>query len=108
MGRYLTACVVGLQLIYIGALLADPASQPWDVEFAELLWAWMHKPSFYPFLAVFLVGPLLSVLAWRIRGPHRFWLAVGWLAFLAVIYFYYLNRVLLKAEILWGQYGGSF
>lgn len=105
LGRYLATCVVGLQLVCIGAFMADPAPMPLDLTFFQLLWAWMHKPSFYPFVALLLAGPPLTFLSMRIRGPHRPGLVLAWIVFLIVIYAFYYDRVMLKLKILWWQYG---
>lgn len=103
--RYLTALVAALQLVTLGAMWADPASQPLNLLPFELFWAWMHKPSFYPVIAVLTVAPALSVLAWQVRGPHRIGLACCWLAFAAVIYFCFYERVALNLRILWWRFG---
>ena len=97
--------VVALQLVCIGTFIADPATQPIGLEPFELLWAWMHQPSFYPLVALLVAGPPLTLLSLRIHGPHRLPLILAWLIFVTVMYLWFYDRVLLKLEILWKQYG---
>ena len=105
LGRYLAVMVVGLQLVVIGTFFADPASDPIDLPLFQLLWAWMHKPSFYPLVALLIAGPLLTLICLRIRGPHRPALLLAWVVFGGVVYWLFWDRTLLKLEILWMQYG---
>ena len=104
--RYLTAGVFGLQLFFILTMIFDPAGEPIALPPFELLWAWMHQPSFYPFVAVLTFGPVLTIVAWRMRGPHRLLLIFSWLVVLVIVYVYFYERILLKMKILWWQYGG--
>lgn len=103
--RYLTGIVAALQLVVLGAMWADPASEPLGLLPFQLLWAWMHQPSFYPLILALTIGPVVSVLAWRVRGPHRVWLVISWAVFAAVIYSCFYSRVMLKLDVLWWQYG---
>lgn len=105
LGRYITALVIALQLVCIGAFLADPATLPWNLEPFEMLWAWFHKPSFYPLIVLIAVGFPLTLLSLRIRGPHRAAMILSWMIFATVVYLRFYDRVLLKLEILWKQYG---
>ncbi len=106
-GRYIasrfTNAVILLQAAMLLTLWVTPTWTPPRVAFIELIWAWMHQPTFYPFTALIIGGPLLTILASCCRGMHRLWLALSWTAFALIIMSQFNDRVMAMARVLWWQ-----
>jgi len=68
----------------------------------ERLWAWMNRPAFYPLVALLVGGPILSVLAWRVKGAHRWVIVLSWVAFIAIALWAFPGKVeSMLRVILW-------
>ena len=110
-GRYiasrLTQGVILLQAAMLLTLWVTPTWTPPRVRFIELLWAWMHQPTFYPFAALLIVAPALTILASCCRGMHRLWLALSWTTFALIVMGHFNERVLAMARVLWWQVTAS-
>ena len=52
--------VVILQAALLLTLAVTPTDPPDGPRLLELLWAWMHKPTFYPLAALLVGGPTLT------------------------------------------------
>ncbi len=91
-----------------GAMLLTWAVAPtWDpprVMLFELIWAWMHQPAFYPFVALLLGGPVLTFIAWRIKGKHKPWLAASWIVFSLITWLVFEHRLLVMVDVLRWKY----
>ena len=102
----LTWTVAALQAAMLLAFWVD-ASQPPGAfgSLGEALWALAHRPSFYPLAAALIAGPLLSGLAWSIRGDHRRWLAASWIVFVPTAIYFHGPRIAAMLRVLWQRYG---
>lgn len=100
-GSHLTWLVVALQSAMLLTLWVTPTWQPPRVRLFELIWAWMHRPTFYPLAALMVVGPIASVMAWCCRGRHGRWLLLSWLVFLTIMAGGFSERVSTMARVLW-------
>ena len=100
-GSRLTWLVIALQSALLLTLWVTPTWQPPKVKLFELLWAWMHRPTFYPLIALTVAGPIASVMALSCRGKHRRWLLLGWLVFITVLVGWHGERVNTMARVLW-------
>ena len=96
--------VAALQGALLITLAVTPQWNPPAAKFFEIIWAWMHKPSFYPFVALLVLGPILTFLACQVKGLHRWWLAVCWSAFFVIIINLFGDRVLLMGRMLWWRF----
>ncbi len=99
----LTWLVVALQAALLLTLAATPADPPTGPHPLQLLWAWMHKPTFYPLVALLGAGPPLSWLAWRTPGQHRAALLCVWAGFLLILLTTFGHRTAVMLRILWWQ-----
>ncbi len=106
MAGWLTWGVVLLQCSLLVTLAVTPTWTPPRMKIAELFWAWLHKPEFYPLVALVVLGPILTFLATQIRGVHRWWLVICWSAFFILIVNFFGDRMLLMGRALWGYYVG--
>jgi len=96
-------CVV---LLLQGAMLLTLfVTRPWvlppRIRLAELLWASMREPVFYPLVALISAGPALTILAITIKGWHRLGVVASWIGFLTVIHLYYQNRMITMLRSLY-------
>lgn len=101
----MTLGVVALQAAVLLAFAVTPGEPPAGGTLWQLLWAASRRPTFYPLVALLLAGPPLTVLAWRIAGPHRRWLVAGWVVFLAVAVPLFGHRIWVMLRVLWWRYG---
>lgn len=98
--------VIALQVSLVLALVLVPGDPPEvRLTWLELLWASARRPMFYPFVAVLIAGPVLTLLAVSQPGRHRAWLALGWCAFSLVIMLLFARRIAVMLEVLWRQAG---
>ncbi len=97
----LTVLVISLQAAFLLTLWVTPTWTPPRLKFFELIWAWMHRPTFYPLMALLAAGPVLTIVAWLHSGRHRAWLALGWLGFSFLLFKYHHERVVAMARVLW-------
>lgn len=93
-----TAGVLGL--LVLSFEVTDPWSPPGG-GLRMLIWAAMHRPTFVPLVLAMIVAPVLSVQAWRCRGPHRAWLAAAWLTAVAWLVTRHGPRLGVMFEVLW-------
>lgn len=105
-GSQLTWLVIALQWALLLTLWVTPTWQPPRVRFIELIWAWMHRPTFYPLASLTVVGPIATVMAWPCRGQHRRWLLLGWLAFFTVLVGWHWERITTMSRVLWWYVAG--
>lgn len=63
----------------------------------------MHKPTFYPLVALLLGGPPLTWLAWQTPGRHRAALLCAWAVFLTILLGAFGERTSVMLRILWWQ-----
>lgn len=101
-------CTAGVALLQAAMLLTWWVAPTWDPprgQLFELVWAWMHQPTFYPFVALIIGGPVLTVLAVRIKGPHRPWLIIAWIAFCLATWHFFPNRLMVMVNVLRWKYG---
>ncbi len=105
----LALVVLALQGAVLLALAMTPGDPPGGARLTlwQLLWASARKPTFYPLVGLLVAGPVLTVVAWRLRGPHRSWLVLGWGAFLAIAVPVYGFRLAVMLRVLWWQYGSG-
>lgn len=99
----LTWIVVGLQAALLLTLAATPTDPPSGSHFWQLIWAWMHKPTFYPLVALICAGPPLTWLAWQTPGRHRAALVLAWAVFGFILFTAFAHRTLVMLRILWWQ-----
>ena len=97
----LTTTVIVLQMAVLLTLWITPTWTPPKMKLVELLWAWLHEPTFYPFIALLIGGPILTAIAWCYRGPHRLWLVLAWVIFIAVLFGGFHDRVMAMIRVLW-------
>jgi len=100
----LTWVVVGIQAALLVTLWVTPMWLPPKMRFMELLWAWMHRPTFYPLTVLVFAGPVLSGLAWCCPGRHRLWLVASWLGLVVVVFRFHHDRVTAMLRVLWWQW----
>jgi len=105
-GSRLTWLVIALQSVLLLTLWVTPTWQPPPMRLFELVWAWMHRPTFYPLAALIVVGPIASVIAWSCRGRHWRWLVLGWLIFGTLLGGCFSQRVATMARVLWWLVAG--
>ena len=101
LARRLTWGVALLHAALLLTLAVDPDGLPWSIWPFELLWAADRRVMFYPLLAVVLVAPLLTLIAWRPPGRHRYYLLGSWAVTLVLVGAFYFERVALMLEIAW-------
>lgn len=88
-------------------LSVTPGDPPKHSRLLQLLWAWMHKPTFYLLIVLILGGPVLSILAWRIPGRHRTALMMAWGVFTTIVVVAFGERIQVMLQVLWWQSAGS-
>jgi hypothetical protein len=103
LARGMTWVVVLLHGAMLLTLAVTPTDPPPRCRLFELIWAWMHKPTFYPFAALLLAGPPCTIIAASLRGWHRLWLALSWAVFAAAVIALHGGRVEAMVRILWWQ-----
>lgn len=101
----LALVVLALQGALLVALAVTPGDPPASGTLWQLLWAASRRPTFYPLVALLLAGPPLTWAAWRVRGVHRRWLAVGWGVFGIIAMTYFAGRLAVMLRVLWWRYG---
>lgn len=101
---WMTWGVVLLQTALLVTLAVAPRWNPPRGQFFEVVWAWMHKPSFYPFVALLIGGPVLTFLATQVKGLHRWWLVICWSAFFILLVNFFGERVMVMGRTLWWKY----
>ncbi len=84
-------------------MAVTPGDPPQGSRLLQLIWAWMHKPTFYPLIALLVTGPPLTAIAWQTPGKHRTALVLAWLLFLAVLISCFGKRTAVMLRILWEQ-----
>lgn len=99
----MTWTVVALQAALLLTLAVTPGDPPRASHLLQLIWAWMHKPTFYPLVALLCAGPPLSWLAWQTPGRHRAAIALAWALFLIVLATQFGERTAVMLRILWWQ-----
>ncbi len=99
--------VVAMQAAMILTLAVTPSDPPKHSRLMQLIWAWMHKPTFYPLIVLILGGPVLSILAWRVPGRHRRILITAWVVFTTIVVVGFGERVKVMLHVLWWQSTGS-
>ncbi len=97
----LTCGVVVLQGAVLLTLWVTPTWTPPRIKLIELLWAWMHQPTFYPLAVLVAAGPVMTIAAWVGRGRHRLWLVVSWLVFAVIIVRSFGDRAEAMMRVLW-------
>ncbi len=102
--NWMTWAVVLLQTCMLVTLAVAPRWNPPRGQFFEVVWAWMHKPSFYPFVALLIGGPVLTFLATQVKGIHRWWLVIAWSAFFIILVNFFSDRVMVMGRMLWWRY----
>lgn len=102
--EHMAMVVLALQAALLLTFQVTPSRLPPRLTLLELLWALPQRPTFYPFLAVFLAGPVLTVFACRVRGGHRVWLLIGWGTFMVLLLAFFGDRVSLMLRILEWQF----
>ena len=103
---WLTATVILLQAAIFYAFIMDPSDPPSSGSLWQAIWALMHKPSFYPLVALLVVGPPATWIGWSAPGRHRLWLAASWALFLPLLITLYGHRVSVMLQILWRHGAG--
>lgn len=98
--EHLTVVVVVLQALALLVLIMmhrEPAvSWPW----LELLWAGGQRPAFYFVVLVFAVAPVLTTLAFRVSGRHRWWLLAAWAVFVVTLYTNFAPRLAAMLRVI--------
>lgn len=100
LAMWMTQGVLLLQFSLLLTLAVTPTWHPPRVRLFELLWAAMHRPTFYPMVALLIGGPALTVLAWRVRGRHRALLILGWATCIALCIIFFEQRLILMLDVL--------
>jgi len=67
----------------------------------SLIWAYFHQPQFYPLLALMVGGPVLTAVAWSVRGRHRAILVITWVVFTAALFYLWRERVVTMLYVVW-------
>jgi hypothetical protein len=98
---WMTGIVVLLHVVMLLTWWLAPSWNPPRVQLFELIWAWMHQPTFYPFVALVIGGPTLSVFAWHITGKHHRVIAVSWCVFMALLVTQFSGRAMMMGKVLW-------
>lgn len=97
--------LLALQLAVLVAFWVTPGEPPGRSALGQLLWAAARRPTFYPLAALLVAGPVLTAVAWRVRGRHRGWALAGWAVFLAVALPVFGHRLWVMLRVLWWRYG---
>jgi hypothetical protein len=100
----MTAVVIVLQVAVIGTFLLDPGSPPQRGRLWQALWALKHRESFIPLIALLVVGPPATWLAWTVRGRHRRWIIAAWIIFGLVAASWFAHRLVVMSRLVW-DYG---
>jgi hypothetical protein len=100
LAQRLTCTVAALHAALVLTLALDDDPLPLRVGVFELLWAAAHEAMFYPLVAVLVAGPVLSWLAWRVPGRHRYYLLGSWAALVVVLAVGFPERIALMLEVL--------
>jgi len=95
--------VVALQGALLLTLAVTPSDPPEGPHLLRLIWAWMHRPTFYPLAALLIGGPVLTYLAWQTRGKHRRGLVLSWVIFLIVLTTCFGRRVWVMLQLLFSH-----
>ena len=98
---HLTALVLLLQASLLVMFTLDASSPPQSASFFQALWALGHKPSFYPLVALIIIGPWATWLGLCRRGAHRRVLMVSWMLFLPLAGVVYGHRIAVMLKVLW-------
>ncbi len=93
--------VLALQAALLLTLAVTPSDPPSGPHLLRLLWASMHRPTFYPLVALLVGGPALTWIAWRTPGRHRTVLIWAWVVFLAVLISAFGDRTVVMLRVLW-------
>lgn len=101
LATHLTLTVLALQAAVVAVFFLDPGDPPAKGEVWQGLWALGHKPSFVPLIGLLVVGPPATWLARSIPGGHRYWLAAGWLAFIALVLARFAHRMGVMSWLVW-------
>ncbi len=100
-------CTIAITLLQ-GAMLLTwwvaPTWHPPRAHLLQLIWAWMHQPTFYPFVALLIGGPVLTILAVRIKGKHRLGLAICWGTFSLIAWFAFEDHLMAMVDVLRWKY----
>lgn len=102
----LTLTVLALQAALLVVFWLDPSDPPRCSSLWQALWALGHKPSFYPLVALLVVGPAATWLAMSRRGAHRQRLLIAWAVFLPLVTIMHGHRVYVMLSVLW-KYGAA-
>lgn len=102
----MTWAVLALQAALLLTLAVTPTDPPGGPRLLELIWAWMHKPAFYPLAALLVGGPALTWIAWRTPGRHRTALVWAWTVFLIVLIGAFGERTAAMLRVLWWRATG--
>jgi hypothetical protein len=97
----LTWIVIGLQSALLLTLWVTPSDPPSGSHLMMMLWAWMHRPTFYPLVALLIGGPTLSWVAWQTPGRHRTAIVLAWCIFLTILLSAFGQRVVVMLRVLW-------
>lgn len=100
----LTILVATLHGILLTTLAFAPDDLPIRIHVFELLWAAPRRPLFYPLIALLFIGPVLTLIAWQVRGHHRFYLLGAWAGSLLLLMTTFAERLGLMLEILWWRF----
>ena len=101
----LTLAIVALQGAVVAVFVVDRGDPPpggsfWQ-ELGLGLWALEHKASFIPLIALALVGPPATWLAWSVPGRHRRRLVAAWLIFGAIAATGFAYRIWVMSRLVW-------
>lgn len=66
-----------------------------------LLWAWSRRPTLVPLVVAMIAGPVLTLVAWRRRGPHRRAIVAVWVGALLWLGLRHGERIAVMLEVLW-------
>ncbi len=102
--HWMTWAVVLLQGAMLLTLAVTPAAAPPRGTFFQLLWASARKPTFYPFVALLIGGPALTLLAWQMRGRDRAVLIASWFVFAGLTAHFFGERVMTMWRVVWWRY----
>jgi hypothetical protein len=94
--------VIGLQCAVIASFWLDGSVPPGHA-LGQLLWADAHRASFYPLVALIMLGPPLSVLALAMHRRHRRLIPASWIAFIILALVIGQHRLLVMLQVLWQQ-----
>ncbi len=100
----LTWCVAALQGAVLLTFALVPAKMPPNLPLMDLLWAASRRPQFYPLIALLVGGPVLSGLAWQVKGRHRAVLVLFWVTFLTILFTFHMERVRIMLRVLALEY----